>query len=181
MAIHNFALLTSASSDARLLGFDQQTLVQLGFLFFNTALVIAALCYLLYKPVRKFLKDRSDRIAKQLADAAGAELSASELKERYEAKLRDIDTEREAILEETRKTAREKARRIIDDARLEADTLKNRAMLDIERETENSKERLKKHIIELSALMSAKFVARALGESDQTRLLDEAIRELEVH
>ena len=48
----------------------------------NTALLLAALYYLLYKPVRKFLRAREDKVAGQLDNAAESQKHAAELLER---------------------------------------------------------------------------------------------------
>jgi F-type H+-transporting ATPase subunit b len=175
--LYNFALLSTDERN-RMLGIDQQTLIQMGLLFFNLALIVIILTYLLYKPVKKVLKDRTEHISRQLTQAADDKETAKNLRLQYEAKIKDIDKECNAILENARKQAHENAHRIISEARDEVDTLKKRAQLDIEREQARAKEELKSHIIELSTLMSSKFISRAMNEQESDRLFDEAVEQI---
>jgi F-type H+-transporting ATPase subunit b len=147
-------------------------------LFFNLALVVVILYYLLYNPVKRFLKERTAKIAEQLDTAANEKESAETLRKQYETKIRDIDHERATILDDARKLAHDNAHRIITDAKAEAEAVKKRAELDIQRELEKAKEGMKSHLIEISTLMSSKFLTKALDEAEQNRLLDEAIAEI---
>ena len=74
-------------------------------LLFNTLLMAAAIFVLfllmsnlLFNPARKLLKDRQDRIAKDISDARDDKESAAALKAEYESKLKNIEKEAEVIL-----------------------------------------------------------------------------------
>ena len=104
---------------------------------------------------------------------------AQALKKEYEEKLKNIESERTAILQEARTTALKNSQIIISDAKTEATAIKDRANLEIERAEEKAKDDIKKQIVQVSALMSEKFVAAKMTEDEQNKLVDETISDLE--
>ena len=53
---------------ARVIGFDQQFLIQVVFQFLNSLICFAILYYLLYKPVLKFMSTRREKIENKIKD-----------------------------------------------------------------------------------------------------------------
>ena len=82
---------------------------------------------------------------------------AQALKKEYEEKLKNIESERTAILQEARTTALKNSQIIISDAKTEATAIKDRANLEIERAEEKAKDDIKKQIVQVSTLMSEKI------------------------
>ncbi len=158
---------------------DLQFLIQLGIQLINTCILCFILYKLLYKPVLGFLNARKDRIATQI-DTANIKLKeADELKASYEAKLQDIEQERAGILENARAAALRNSQEILSEAKQEAENVKNRAMLDIQRAQDNAKEQVKQQIIEVSAAISQKFIASNITEAEQEKLVEDTINDLE--
>ncbi len=158
---------------------DKQLLIQICIQLINTGILCFALSKLLYMPVLNFLKARKEKVASQIDEAEGKLKEAEQLKAQYEAKLKDIDNERNEILESARESAKKNSRQIISDARKEADLIKNRAEKDIKNEREKAKDDIKKEIISVSAEMSRRFIAKQISESEQEQLFDETVKELE--
>lgn len=157
---------------------DQQFLIQIGIQLLNTIIMCAGLSYLLYKPVTKYLNARKERIAGQIDSAEKRLSDAEKLKEQYESKLKEIDKERNEILEESRIRAAQREQQIISEAKKEADSIRQRAMLDIEREQEKAKDDIKHQIIEISSLMASHFIEASIDEKQQNKLVDEVISDL---
>jgi F-type H+-transporting ATPase subunit b len=134
---------------------------------------------LLYKPVTNFLNARKERIAGTIDEADEKLKAADELKAEYEAKLKDIESERIQILEEARKNAVKNKEQAVAEARKEAEAIKNRAMTEIQREQDKAKDEIRKQIVEVSALVSGKFVAAKMTENEQDELIDKTISDLE--
>ena len=72
----------------RLIGFDPQLLHDSVLTGINIFILFFFLSYLLFNPVRDILEKRKQKIAQELASAAGDMASASALKEEYEASWR---------------------------------------------------------------------------------------------
>ena len=158
---------------------DQQTLIQLAIQLVNTCILCFALSKLLYKPVTQFLSARKEKIAQQIDTAEERLKDAEAIKAEYENKLRNIESEKNYILEKARAQANKNGQQIIARAKEEAQTIHNRAMTDIKREEEKAKDEIKKQIIEVSSVMSGKFIAAKMTEEEQEKLIDETISDLE--
>ena len=158
---------------------DSQFVFSIVVQLINTCIMCFILAKLLYNPVLNFLNARKERIASQIEEANKMLDEAKTLKMQYELKLEDIENERSDILETARASAIKSSQQIISQAKEEADTIKNRAMLDIEREQAKVQDEVKKQIIKVSTAMSEKFIAAKISESEQEKLVEETIRDLE--
>ncbi len=173
------ALLLSAVPEGRVFGLDQQTLIQIGIQLFNACLLAVVLGVVLYKPVKKFMRARADRIGGQLREAQDNMQDAEKIRAEYEKKLLEIDAERLRILEAARLAAAEHSRHIIEDVKREAAEIRRRAHESAKAERERLEEDVRLQIIDISSLMAEKFVAHAMDRSDQDRMFDEAMAQME--
>ena len=175
-----FAAQAAAEIPAgRVFGIDQQTLVQIIANIINVAALAAILAYLLYKPVRTILNKRTNRIQGQLIQAEEELEKATELRRSYEQKMEDVEREREEILGEARKVAADSSRRLVAEAKKEADTIRERAAANVEMEWERAENDMRTAIIDVSAVMAEKFVSLAINKETHDRLFDETISDLE--
>lgn len=144
----------------------------------NIFILFFALSYLLFNPVRDVLEKRRQKIAGELADAATDKKTAAEMKAEYEAKLKDINKEAEAILEEARKKAKKREAEIIDEAKGEAVKIIERANREIEMERKKAVDDLKQEVIDLASLIAGKVVAASIDTAVQDALVEETLKEM---
>ncbi|MCL1877977.1 MAG: F0F1 ATP synthase subunit B [Defluviitaleaceae bacterium] len=142
-------------------------------------LTVLLVTYLLYKPVRKILAARAERVEGDISDAALSKASAAELKAMYEKKVRDIEAERNEILDEARKLASERSAKMLDEAKTDAQDVKNRAARDVANELEQIKGMVHQSIVDISTDMAAKLIAATIDAKAHEKLFDEAMAELE--
>jgi len=171
--------LLTAIPDGRVFGLDQQMLISTGIQLFNAALLAVALSYILYKPIRNFLRKRAEGISAQAQRAEDDIAKAGELKEKYQKMLEGIEEERASILASAHQHAVEKNRRLLSEVQEEISAVKKRATEDIEAERERANDDIRLHIIEVASLMAEKYVRHAMDAETQDRLFAEAIVELE--
>ncbi len=163
----------------RILGFfDPPMLVHIGMMLLNTGVLCFVLAYFLYIPAKNFLRKRAERIQSQLETAENDYRTADELKAKYENMIKGIDNERVEILETARKHAQLQEQQIIAKAKEEAEIIKNRAMQDIKLEQDKARDDVKKQMVEISAIMAAKYISTSIDNKTQNQLLDSAIKEL---
>jgi len=174
-----FGIVLASAPEPRLFGLDTQTFIQVAANLVNVAILAVILVLLLYKPVRKFLRKRTDKIQGQLSQAADEMASAAELKLDYEQKVEQAAREREIILDEARKLGAETSQRLIAEAKKEADAIKARATASVELEWNRARSDMKSAIIEVSSLMAEKFVTLAINKETHDRLFDETMADLE--
>ena len=89
----------------RLFNLDAQLLFDACVMALSMLVMFTFLSYLLFKPVRKLLEDRKQRVADEQESAKNDRKEAAVYKEEYEQKLKEIDKEAQAILSEARKKA----------------------------------------------------------------------------
>jgi len=163
----------------RVFGIDEVTLIQIIANIINVAVLAAILAFLLYKPVRNILNKRTNKIQGQLIQAEEELEKATELRRSYEQKMDEIEREREEILTEARKVAADSSRRMLAEAKKEADVIKERAAANVEMEWERAENDMRTAIIDVSAVMAEKFVSLAINKETHDRLFNETISDLE--
>ncbi|MCL2366047.1 MAG: ATP synthase F0 subunit B [Oscillospiraceae bacterium] len=160
-------------------GMDFNTVLSAAFNLVNVAVLAVVLAFLLYRPVREVLQKRTERIQKQLSQADDELKQAISLRHEYEQKIEDIEREREEILETARKQASDSSRRLLSEAKAEADTVKERASRTVEMEWERAQMEMRNAIIDVSSVMAKKLVKHSLTKGVQDSMFDETVSELE--
>ncbi len=162
----------------RLFDLDAQFLHDVVFMGVSVFVLFLVLSYLLFDPVRKVLDDRKEKIQNDKDAAATAKSDAAQLKEQYEAKLREVDKEAEEILSDARKKASLNEAKIIDEAKLEAKRITDRARAEIELERKGALDDMKKEIVSIAAVMAEKVVDASIDIKVQDQLIDETLKEM---
>ncbi|MBQ7916819.1 MAG: F0F1 ATP synthase subunit B [Firmicutes bacterium] len=134
---------------------------------------------LLFKPVQKILQKRTETIEGQIAQAQTDQNAAKALREEYEAKLQNIQAERDQILSDAYKTAKQRETVILEEARVEVQLMKDRAEKEIEREKAQAKDELRKEAVEIAVVLAQKFVASSIKVKDHDALVEEALAGME--
>jgi len=176
------ALLSAGATElpsGRVFGLDAQTLFGILIQLFNACLLAAALSYLLYKPVRNFLRTRAEKISARIASAEDDMAKAMGLKAQYEERLKSVEQEKLDILESARKLAAEQSRELLQNAKQEAEAIKARASAEIEKEQEIIRDSLRLYIIEVSSNMAEKLVSGVVDKKAQDLLFAETLKDME--
>ena len=175
----NFTISLLTAPEPRVFGLDQQTLISISIQLLNACILCAVLTFILYKPVRKFMQTRAEKIKAQMDNAEKSNAEAESLKNSYSKKLKDIELERIEIIDEAREVAAEKSKQMTDDAKREIHILRERAEADIQRERERLKEEIGRHILDISTAMAGKFVSQTIDKEMQDKIFEETMAELE--
>ena len=162
----------------RLIGFDPQLLNDAVLAGINIFILFFALSYLLFNPARAFLEKRRQKIADELNQAAQDQKDAAEMKAEYEAKLKAVNKEADAILEEARRKAKRREAEIIDEARAEAARIVERAGKEIELEIKKALDEMKQEVVSIASLMAGKVVAASIDTKVQDALIEETLKEM---
>lgn len=134
--------------------------------------------YLLFNPARKLLKDRQERIEGDISNARKDKEGAAALKAEYEAKLKEVDKEAEAILAEARQKALKNEARIVDEAKEEASRIIKQAKEEAELEKKHAMDDMKQEMITVASMMAQKVIAASIDAKIQSTLVDETLREM---
>lgn len=162
----------------RLFNLDAQLLFDACVMALSMYVMFTVLSYLLFKPVRKMLEDRKQRVADEQETARREKEEAISYKEEYELKLKQIEKEAQEILSEARKKAMKNEAAIIAEAKEEAARIIARANNEIELEKKRALDDMKQEMISIASLMAGKVVAASIDTSIQDSLIDETLKEL---
>lgn len=145
----------------------------------NLIVLTVILIFVLYKPVRNFLDNRTETIEGRIDDAKQKQNEAEELKKQYEELLRDIELEREKILSNANKKALERSDHILMQAKEEAESLYRHTISELEEDRKNAESEMKRQLIELSTQMANKFVSVSMDQETQDKYIEEALGDWE--
>ena len=164
--------------EPRLFNLDAQLIHDAIFLAISMLVMFTLLSYLLFNPVRDFLKKRQEKVKNDIDSAAKDKKDARLLKEQYDAKLKDINHEAELILSEARQKALKNQAKIVDDAKEEAARIIARANAQIELDRKKAADDMKKQMVEIASLMAERAVSGAVDVKLQDALVEETLKEI---
>lgn len=167
-----------AADAGRIFGLDAQFVFQFAFAALSVFLLFLVLSYILFDPVRKILKDREKRIADLKDTTERDKVEANQYKAEYEARLRDVEKEAEAILSEARKKALKREDEIIENAKAEAARIIEHANREAELEKKKVKEEVKQEVIDVATMMAGKIIGGSIDNSKQDALIQETLEEM---
>ena len=147
-------------------------------------LVAFVICLLVLKkyafgPVQKGIDARRDHIRASIDEADRVREEARNLLEEHRKLIRDAKSEAESILTETRKVAdvqRERMREETEEDRLRRLEETKRQ---IEQATHQALGEIRSEVASLSMQAAEKITRKTLNDSDQKRLIDEALAEID--
>ena len=171
--------LLNGLPDERVFALDAQTFIQAIAHIVNALVIFGLLAFLLYLPVRLMLQKRSEKIRDEMAKSQSDMAIAQQLRTQYEQKLKGVELERSAILDEARKAANERRIQLLAEANTEIETIKARASFEIAAERELAKDQIYYAIVDIASDMAAKVLSDTIDKAAHERLFNEAMVELE--
>lgn len=132
---------------------------------------------LVYKPVRKFLDDRTERVNAAKADAENAKAEADRAKAEYENRTAGISEEAARLTDEARAKANEEAKEIIAKANAEAERIVGKAKEDADGEKQKAVLAAKDDIMDLAFGISEKVLGRSVSDEDNMKIAEAFFKE----
>lgn len=140
---------------------------------FNTALLLVALYFLLYKPVRKFLKAREDKVAGQLDEAAESQKKAAALLDERKKQLDGAASEIASLIRTGEAQGKARADAVIAAAEAESRQIADKARVQVRIIEQNARQELYEDAAKLSVQIAAMVLEREVTIEDHKRLLRE--------
>jgi F-type H+-transporting ATPase subunit b len=139
----------------------------------NFAIVLFVLQFLALKPIKKLMKERSEKIEGGLNDAVkNAELLANTKKE-YDAIVATARTEAHTIFQEGKKEAEVKKAEMIENAKKEVDTMVINGKKVLESEKAKIIEEAKQEIVSLVVLATEKLLESHPNEKFESKSINQ--------
>lgn len=141
-------------------------------------ILVVAVFFLAYKPVKKLLKKRNDYVKNNI-DASKANALASEEKlKAAEANLTSSYKEAKQIIAKAKDTAENERALIISKAKDEAKLEKIKASEEIEAEIKKSRDDIHKEMVDIALLASEKILEREVTTADNQKRVDNFIKDI---
>jgi F-type H+-transporting ATPase subunit b len=143
----------------------------------NLVILFLFLRKFLFKRVTAVLDSRADGIAKNIEAADRRMAEANELKEQYDAMMREAEKRSVEIVADAKLQAENEAQAILREARTEAGAMIARANAEINRQEKGIVDAARKQIIDIALSVSSKVLKKDMDEQSNIeyieRLFDE--------
>jgi len=143
----------------------------------NFVLLLALLYFIAYKPIRRMLDERSNRVKESMEQAEQIKQQMAETEERVREQLEAARREGQTVVAQ----AGQMGERVKEEARLEArreaESIMGRARVEIDRERDEAIEDLRRQFVELAILAAEKVISETLDKERHRRLIDEVLEE----
>jgi F-type H+-transporting ATPase subunit b len=152
-------------------------------LYIWTILTFLVLLTLLAKfawgPLLRALESRQEMIRKSLDDAEEARRELERLHLESAQILKQARVQGESIMSQSRSDAERLREELKQKARAEADTIVRTAGRQIQLETAQALQQIRREAADLSVMIASKLIQRNLSKEDNDRLIDEALKQVE--
>ena len=131
----------------------------------NIVVLYLLLRLLVWKPVRKFMAQRENRIQEQMDQAEQMQAQAKQQRDDYDSRLAQAQATCEQLLADGRKQAQAAEQRILDEAKAEADKIVAQARTEAREEKLRTMDDAKEELVELAV----ELAGRVLRFDEETR------------
>ncbi len=154
-------------------------LKEIVFPFINFGLLVAALVYLLKRPLKDFLLARSKKIAESIEQAAQEKQQAEAKALNYEKRLQNIEKEIQELIHSFQKEGELVRQKIMEEAQSSSQRIQSTAELISRQEYLKVKERLKQEMVGLATTWAEKLVREQMNPKDLENRIQKTVKEVE--
>lgn len=158
-----------------LLSIDAGTIL---FTLINTLLIFLAFKFILFKRVDAILAKRQDEVNATYTAADDALASANSDKKKYAEAMAGAKAEASQIITNAEKKAQRAGDAILEEARQEAQAVREKATLATERERVQARNELQGEISGLAMELAQKIMEKEISKADHERLIDDFLNEI---
>jgi F-type H+-transporting ATPase subunit b len=144
----------------------------------NFGVVVGALFYLLYKPVLKMLRDRTERIEQSLQESDQVQEQLDNARRDYDAEIARARQEAATILSQAQERARSQEAEIVSQARQDADRIRIEAREQAEQERDQMLREVKDQVAGLVTMTASRVLQAELATQGHDRLINESLEAL---
>lgn len=139
--------------------------------FLNLIILFIVLRKVLFRPVMKFMDDRTKAIENSIADAEKQKAEACQMKADYEAQLKAAKTESKKIIDAAAAKSAARQAEMIAEAQRQADELLLRAREEIETEREQMLKDVRSEVASLAFAAASKVLEANLDNESNRQLV----------
>ena len=144
----------------------------------NLLILFLMLKKFLYKPVKKVLADRQAAIESRYDEADKAKSEALQSKAEWEERMAAADEEAAGIVSSAVESANRQSSAILGETKEKADRMMNRARAEADAERRKAEDDIRDRIADVSAAIAGKLLEREISAADHSDLIDSFISEI---
>lgn len=141
----------------------------------NIVLLFLIVRTLAYKPIRKFMDARTERVNAEARAAEEKAAEAEKLKAEYAGLLENSEAMRQQQADEARKAARAEADQIVSEAHAQADAILEKARAQAKKEHDETLGTMRQDVVDLAFDISEKLLEHSITDADTKKLADRLI------
>ena len=146
--------------------------------FINLAIFIGLMVYLTRKPLSEAFTAKREQIRSELIKAEEERQAAVSRLTAAEAKLAQLETEKQNILEKARQEAEFEKKRLTEQSRLDAERLRQQAEAELARVQNQSRNELRRYSAEESIRLAEEKLRAQIDGTADARLVRASIQEI---
>jgi F-type H+-transporting ATPase subunit b len=139
----------------------------------NFVVLLAALIFLLRKPLSQALSSRIKTIKEQLESLETQKTEAEKKLAQYNEKLSQLESEAEKIVQGYIQQGQEAKTKILKEAEATAEKLQLQAKRNIEHEFSKARQELQREVVEKSLIQAEEMLKKTITDKDQDKLVNE--------
>jgi F-type H+-transporting ATPase subunit b len=143
----------------------------------NFVLLFALLYFIAYKPIRRMLDERSNRIKVSMDQAEQIKEQMVKTDEQVRQQLEAARMEGQNMLTQAGQIGERLKEEAREEARHEAEITIARARTEIQRERDQAIEELKRQFVDLAITAAEKVISETLDKEKHRRLIDEVLEQ----
>ena len=153
--------------------------INLLFTVINLLFLVFLMKKFLFKPVRAVLEKRQNEIEASFKNADAVNQEAAALKEKYEASLSNIETERQETINQAKIDASKEYDEIIHNANKKADKIIAEAKIQAEKDAETKQHEMQQQMAVLVAQAAYKIATSNDSAANDSQLFDQFLNDSE--
>lgn len=145
----------------------------------NLVILVVALYFLLYKPIKKMIAAHKAKLDDVFGENQRLSAEAAEAKKKGDKMLADLQQELTAAGAEATERAEKQAQVILDEAKEKADIIVDAAKKDAAAEKQRLRTEFRENVTELALEIAEKVLEREVNEKDNSELIQKGLDEWE--
>ena len=144
----------------------------------NLLILFLMLKKFLYQPVKNVLKSRQAAIDSRYHEADEAKSDALRSKAEWEERMAAADEEAAGIVSSAVESANRQSNAILSDTREKADRMMDRARAEADAERRKAEDDIRDRVADVSAAIAGKLLEREISAAEHSDLIDSFISEI---
>lgn len=153
-------------------------LAQILFQMLNFGAVLAALTYLVYKPVLSLLEQRKQRIAEAAAKAATVDQEQAALSTKAAAELQKAKAQAKQIVTDARQAAKAEAKALLDESRTQLKAKEAKFATDMSKLRQERLQEMEQQLKNAALTLASKVLAAEIDAKKHAKLLDQQLEQV---